>query len=164
MMAFKITDDAGGIRVNLGLKGQRIGLEKDRTFSVADFVFIQLTQFNVGNEQFPHAGFVPCQQVAATVPIVEGSYDTDSGSIGCPQGEIDAGNASFHLRVSTQLGEQGIKRTLLECGAVGLGKKGFLAGVGIAQGHCLTRSIHCHQSVVQLLDPWNADSEQPGGM
>ena len=46
--------------------------EKHRAFGVADFVFIQLAQFEIGNEDFPDTGVVPLQGMAAAVPLIEG--------------------------------------------------------------------------------------------
>ena len=115
----QIANQRGGFRINLGLKSQRISLEKHRAFAVADFVFVQIACADTGYEQFPHPGFMPRQWMTATVPLVKSADYADPAGVRRPQGEIDPGDALFYAGMRPQFGEQISQCSLLQGLAIG---------------------------------------------
>ena len=158
--ALDVADQGRRLGINLRMKGQRVGLEKDRAFPVADFVFVEFAQPETGNEQLPYPGLVSLQRMPAAVPLVEGADHADPAGVGCPEREIDTHDAFLDPQMRAQLGEQGVEHAPLECLTIGLGKGRFVNGVGIVEGGDLTAGIDGHEPVLQFCDSRNANGEQ----
>ncbi len=160
MAALEVTGERGGLGINLGLEGQRVGFEKHRTFRVANFVFVQFAQAEIGDKQFPHPGFMALHRVPAAIPLVEGSDHADPTGVGRPEGEINTDDARLHPGMRAQLGEQPFQDSSPQRLAIGGAKGRFANGVGVVEGDGLAAGIDRDELIVQFRDSGNPNGEQ----
>ncbi len=107
-------DDRGRRRSQLGLEGERIGLERDRLAGRADDLeLVRFSRADAGNEDLPDAGIaaVP-HHVAPAVPRVEPADHRHAPCIGRPDGEMRAVGALMMDRMRAELVEQPQMRSL----------------------------------------------------
>ena len=90
--AGQIVDLAAVGRPGLGVEGVRIGLVDKVACAGGHAIFINIVFLHAGNEQFPHGIAIHLAHgMAAGLPAVEVTHNTDGCGVRCPYTEHDAG-------------------------------------------------------------------------
>ncbi len=85
-------------REGVGLQGRELARRSQ------ELELVGLALPGIGHEQLPDAAFDPlAHRVAAAVPVVEGTHDADTGSVGRPDREGRAVHAFQRRRMGAQL-------------------------------------------------------------
>src|SRR5690242_21739244 len=108
----------------------RIGFKKDFSAIPAQYlVFVKRSFRNAGNEQFPDpAGFVHSHRMHSPIPSVETTRYADTGGVGRPDGETNAGYAINFYRVGTE-------------GAIGLPHAPLMEQIQVVLGNARRKGI-----------------------